>query len=83
MVLLLYLKGQEELFMRYLITAALLCSALAVADTIGEQARFIINPINATDFEVIEGHGMGAAEFWCAVASLNAHRQGRSESILI
>lgn len=69
--------------MRYLFAAALLCPTFAMSDTIGEQGSFIINTINASDFEVIEDRSMGAAEFWCAAASYNELRQGRSDLIML
>ncbi|MEL7099219.1 MAG: hypothetical protein AAGM84_10365 [Pseudomonadota bacterium] len=64
--------------MTALALAALLPASLSAA-TIGEElSRLVINPINGTDFEVIETQTMGAAEFWCAAASFNEVRQGRS-----
>ncbi len=54
---------------------------LAGAATTGEEARFEINAINGNDFEVIEQQQMGPTEFWCAAASYNELRQGRSETI--
>jgi hypothetical protein len=69
--------------MRYLITAALMVPSLAMSDTLGEQRGLTINTINATDFEVIETQSMGAADFWCAAASYNEARQGRSDLIAL
>jgi hypothetical protein len=52
---------------------------LATAATTGEEDTIVINPINATDFEVIQGTNFGAAEFWCGAATYIERRTGRSE----
>lgn len=67
--------------MRYLLIAAFLAPTFAYSDTIGEERGLTINTINATDFEVVETQSMGAADFWCAAASYNELRQGRSDLI--
>lgn len=40
-----------------------------------------INPINDTDFEVVErsGYAYGAAEYWCGAATFIERRSKRSE----
>lgn len=55
----------------------------ASADTLGEQSRFVINPVNANDFEVIRLQHMAAAELWCAAASYVEHRRALSETLSI
>ena len=52
---------------------------VCVSATIGEEDTIVINPINATDFEVIQGTNFGAAEFWCGAATYIERRTGRSE----
>lgn len=52
---------------------------VANAATQGEEDTIVINPINATDFEVIQGTNFGAAEFWCGAATFIERRSGRSE----
>jgi hypothetical protein len=74
-------NGQEDFIMRYLCIAAFVAPTLAMSDTIGEERALTINTINATDYEVIETQSMGAADFWCAAASYNELRQGRSDLI--
>lgn len=39
----------------------------------------VINPLNATDFEVVQGTNYGAAEFWCGAATFIERRSKRSE----
>lgn len=51
----------------------------AQASTLAEEKRFVINRINANDFEVIKLRGMGAHEFWCAAANYIEVRTGQSE----
>lgn len=60
----------------------LACLPLAVAaSTDGEEDRFlVINPLSASDFEVVQGMNMGAAEFWCGAASYVERRLGLSET---
>ena len=68
-------------FILSLAVAALLPGGLSAA-TVGEElSRLTINPLSATDFEVIETMTMGAAEFWCAAASFNELRRGGSDRI--
>jgi len=38
--------------------------------------RLLVVPLNATDFEVIEGRGEGARGMWCAAASFAQDRLG-------
>ncbi|PTX72352.1 hypothetical protein C8N31_11165 [Sulfitobacter mediterraneus] len=58
------------------------CLPLTVAaSTDGEEDRFlVINPLSASDFEVVQGMNMGAAEFWCGAASYVERRLGLSET---
>ncbi len=58
--------------------AAMTCGADAA--TLGEEARFVINPLGGSDFEVIRLQQMGAAELWCAAASYVEVRRGLSET---
>lgn len=53
------------------------------AGTIGEQDQMVINRVNATDFEVIEGINYGAAEFWCGAATFVQRRSGLPGQTLI
>ena len=72
--------------MKHLIKASVLAAFYAMpvmADTRSEELSLIINPINATDFEVVRQMGMGPHEFWCAAASYNEARAGRSELLQI
>ncbi|MEO0938949.1 MAG: hypothetical protein AAFY38_12420 [Pseudomonadota bacterium] len=63
---------------------AVTAPATLPAATIGEElSRLVINPLNASDFEVVETQTMGPAEFWCAAASFNELRQGGSERIAL
>ena len=39
----------------------------------------VINPLSATEFEVIQDTGFGAAEFWCGAATFVERRSGLSE----
>ena len=55
------------------------CGPVA-ARTLTEQDTIIINPINASDFEVIEGPIFGAAGYWCGAATYVERRTGRSET---
>ena len=58
---------------------ALALPTLGISSTAGEEDLMEINPINATDFEVIQGTNYGAAEFWCGAATFVERRTGRSE----
>ena len=57
----------------------ILAPMAAGAATNGEEDTIVINPINATDFEVIQGTNFGAAEFWCGAATYVERRTGQSE----
>lgn len=57
-----------------------LCATPAIARTIAEQDQLIINPISATDFEVVETQDMGPGAFWCGAASYHERRMGRSDT---
>lgn len=54
---------------------ALFTLPLAAA-TLGEEERFVINPLGGSDFEVIRLQHMAAAELWCAAASYVERRKG-------
>jgi len=49
------------------------------AATTGEEDTIVINRINSTDFEVIQGTNFGAAEFWCGAATFIERRSRLSE----
>ncbi|MEQ6248495.1 hypothetical protein ABMC89_06360 [Sulfitobacter sp. HNIBRBA3233] len=67
--------------MRQIVLSGLMCLATsAAAATLGEEKRFVINPLGGTDFEVIRLQQMGPAELWCAAASYVEVRQGLSET---
>lgn len=63
----------------HLILGIGLLSTPLQADTIGEESKIVINRINATDYEVIRGQGMGPNEIWCGAASYIIRRQGQSD----
>ncbi len=64
-----------------LLAAALACTgASGHASTLSEEARFVINPLSGSDFEVIRLQQMGTAELWCAAASYVEVRRGLSET---
>lgn len=67
--------------MKYLSVLALafLLPAAALAATDGEEDLMVINPLNATDFEVVQGTNYGAAEFWCGAATFIERRSRQSE----
>ncbi|TMM55091.1 hypothetical protein [Sulfitobacter sabulilitoris] len=71
--------------MKTLISSCLiaLLSTPVLADTRSEELSLVINPVNATDFEVVKQIGMGPHEFWCAAASFNEARANRSELLPI
>lgn len=52
----------------------------ASAATLGEESGFVINAVNANDFEVVRQQHMGASELWCAAASYVETRRGLSET---
>ena len=56
-----------------------LSPAMAHAATTGEEDTILINRLNGTDFEVIQGTNFGAAEFWCGAATFVERRRGLSE----
>ncbi|MEM7522122.1 MAG: hypothetical protein AAF307_13960 [Pseudomonadota bacterium] len=58
---------------------AALSASAALAATTGEEDGIVINRINSTDFEVIQGTNFGAAEFWCGAATFIERRSGLSE----
>ncbi|MFK7835367.1 MAG: hypothetical protein AB8B60_04040 [Sulfitobacter sp.] len=63
-------------------TIAMLVGVLPVlplAATTGEEDKIVINRLNATDFEVIQGMNFGAAEYWCGAATYIERRTGQSE----
>lgn len=64
---------------RTLMLCALCLPYAAGAATTGEEDGIEINPLNATDFEVIQGTNFGAAEFWCGAATFIERRSNRSE----
>ena len=69
---------------RYVATALFgLFPLFSAADTYGEEGHMEIIPLNATDFEVLDGPRMGPHEYWCAAASYNEARLGRSERAFI
>lgn len=51
----------------------------AMAATDADEDRMVINRLNATDFEVIQGTNYGAAEFWCGAATFIERRNRQSE----
>jgi hypothetical protein len=66
--------------MRPALYLLLLCvGSIGAADTLGEQDAMVINPLNGSDFEVVETRRMGAADFWCGAATFVTRRQGLSE----
>lgn len=69
--------------MRHILLVLAMSPAMGLAATVGEEKRFQINALNASDFEVIQGQNMAAAEFWCAAASYIENRQGLSETTRI
>ena len=63
---------------RFALIACVTCLASlpASAATLGEEERFVVNPISGSDFEVIRLQHMAAAELWCAAASYVERRKG-------
>lgn len=59
--------------------ALALAASTALAATVGEEDGIVINRLNQSDFEVIQGASFGAAEFWCGAASFVERRSGLSE----
>jgi hypothetical protein len=54
------------------VICAMLASTLpASAESYRAVNRLIVNPISATEFDVIESHGAGARQIWCAAAEYN------------
>ncbi|WP_298857674.1 hypothetical protein [uncultured Sulfitobacter sp.] len=68
--------------MRAVIIAAIVAFAGigAQAATLGEEGRFVINPLGGGNFEVIRLQQMGTSELWCAAASYVEVRRGLSEN---
>tara|TARA_R110002094_G_scaffold1131_1_gene5701 strand:+ start:7256 stop:7669 length:414 start_codon:yes stop_codon:yes gene_type:complete len=65
--------------MRPLILAAL-CAILpfaAAAQAFRAENRLTVVPLNANDFEVIEGLGAGPRGIWCAASDFATSRLGR------
>ena len=50
------------------------------ASTQSEEDRMVINTLNATDFEVVQGTNYGPAEYWCGAATYIERRAGLSET---
>lgn len=50
----------------------------ASAATTGEEDTIVINPLNATDFEVLEDMNSDAGYYWCGAATFIERRSGRS-----
>lgn len=79
------LSGTYERRTRKLKSASVMAFLLGLAvlpahaNTNAEEDTMVINPINATDFEVIEGMNFGAAEFWCGAATYIERRLRQSE----
>lgn len=69
--------------MKHLCAGALtlLLPAIAISATTGEEDRMVINPLNSTDFEVVQrsGYAYGAADYWCGAATFIERRNNRSE----
>tara|TARA_R110002110_G_scaffold47074_7_gene141575 strand:- start:58 stop:462 length:405 start_codon:yes stop_codon:yes gene_type:complete len=53
------------------------------AATLGEEDGMVINPLNGSDFEVVETRSMGAADFWCGAGTFVERRSGLSPRTLI
>ena len=68
---------------RFLVAALTLLSVEAQAATLGEEKRFVVNPLGGPDFEVIRLQHMGATELWCAAASYVEARRGLPETTAI
>lgn len=71
----------RDLRVKHVICAFSICLSPVIghAATIGEEDAMVINRINATDFEVIQGTNYGAAEFWCGAATFIERRSRLSE----
>ena len=69
--------------MKILALIGVLLPSLGLAATLGEEKRFVINPLDGAAFEVIQGQNMAAAEFWCAAASYIETRKNLSETTRI
>ena len=74
------LKGTSMRALVFTLALGLCPLAAHSGNTYGEQAAMVINKINAVDFEVLDGPRMGPHEYWCAAASFNEVRLGRSET---
>ncbi len=62
----------------YALVVMVFWTGIAQAATLGEEDRMVINRINATDFEVVEGINFGAAEYWCGAATFVERRSKMS-----
>lgn len=49
------------------------------ADTKGEEDGIVVNRLNESDFEVVQGTNFGAAEYWCGAATFIERRSNRTE----
>lgn len=58
---------------------ALCLPALAAAQPYRAENLLIVNPVDATAFEVIEARGEGARGIWCAAASYAEERLGQRD----
>jgi hypothetical protein len=56
--------------------------AINVGLSIGFAPRLQVNPISATRFEVIESHGAGAQDIWCAAARYTEDALGKTRGRL-
>jgi hypothetical protein len=65
--------------MMRLFALALVLPVAATAATNSEEDGIEINRLNATDFEVIQGSGFGAAAYWCGAATFIERRSKQSE----
>jgi hypothetical protein len=67
-------------------TLLLLPAVASAAQTIGwrhdADPRLTVNPISATEFEVIEARGAGAQDIWCAAAYYAEYTLGRDRGRL-
>ncbi len=68
--------------MRWLVLAIALAvgPVVLLASTQSEEDRMVINRLNATDFEVVQGTNYGPAEYWCGAATFIERRAGLSET---
>lgn len=66
--------------MRGILSAVIgaLLPVMGLSATTGEEDTIVINPINATDFEVLEDMSSDAGYYWCGAATFVERRSGRS-----